>query len=331
MRRRHDQEQSLGDFAAPSEQSLLNVRLTAVRYVARDTHLLELRAAAGSHLPPAEPGAHVGIHLTNGLVRQYSLATCEGPPRAYEIAVKREASGRGGSRYIHDQLRVGTLLKIESPRNNFPLDENAAHSVLIAGGIGITPIRAMQRRLHALKRSYDLYYACRSREDCAFLEELENLAQIRLHFDAEAGAVLDIGNILAAAPSGSHLYCCGPVPMLTAFEQASAGWPRSHVHVEYFSPKLAASVEGGYTVRLARSGLELEVTPGRTILQVLLEAGIDVPFSCEQGVCGSCETRVLAGTPDHRDAILSDEERAANKTMLVCCSGSKTSQLVLDL
>jgi tetrachlorobenzoquinone reductase len=310
---------------------LLQVRLTAIRFLARDTHLLELRAVDGSPLPPGEPGAHVGVHLANGLVRQYSLTTCDEAHGSYQVGVKREAHGRGGSRYIHDQLRVGTLLKVEPPRNNFPLEENATHSVLIAGGIGITPIRAMQRRLHALQRSYELHYACRSREDCAFLDELTGVAPVHLHFDDEMGAVLDIGRVLAGVPEHSHLYCCGPVPMLEAFERASASWPRAQVHVEYFTPKLAASVAGGYTVRLARSGMELQITPGVTILRALLEAGIDVPYSCEQGVCGSCETRVLAGTPDHRDAILSDEERAAGKTMLVCCSGSKTPDLVLDL
>lgn len=312
-------------------ENLLQVRLTTVKFLARDTYLLELRGADGSLLPPGQPGAHVGVHLANGLVRQYSLTTCEGAQRSYEVAVKREAAGRGGSRYIHDHLRVGTLLQIEPPRNNFPLDESAAHSVLIAGGIGVTPILAMQRRLSALQRSYELHYACRSREDCAFLDELADLPRVHLHFDDEMGGPLDLGRIVAGAPDHSHLYCCGPMPMLDAFERVSASRPRPHVHVEYFTPKLAASVAGGYTVRLARRGVELQIKPGRTILQALLEAGVDVPFSCEQGVCGSCETRVLEGVPDHRDAILSDDERAANKTMLVCCSGSQTPYLVLDL
>jgi ferredoxin-NADP reductase len=312
--------------------STMEVRLAGIRYAARDTHLFELERPDRGPLCAAEPGAHIDLHLPNGEIRQYSLTRCEPAPTSYTVGIKRDAAGRGGSRLIFDTLRVGQLLTISAPRNNFRLVENAEQVVLVAGGIGITPIRSMVQRLTEQARSFELHYCGRSRADMAFVDELSGVPGVRLHCDDEnSGKFLDMAAVIAAAPSSAHFYCCGPAPMLSAFEKATAQLPSAKVHVEYFTAKNEKSLEGGYTVQLARSKRELVIPPGRTILQVLQDAGIDIPYSCEQGICGSCETRVLAGEPDHRDAILSDEERAANRTMMICCSGSKSDQLVLDI
>jgi len=177
-----------------------------------------------------------------------------------------------------------------------------------------------------------LYYACRAREDAAFLPELRGVCTPHLHIDQEQqGRVLDVAAIISQLPRDTHLYCCGPGPMLAAFEAATAAWPRRQIHIEYFSAKEEPSKGGGFTVELARSGLEFQIPAGQSILQVLRAAGIDIASSCEEGVCAACETGVLGGVPDHRDSILSAAEKAANQTMMICCSGSKTERLVLDL
>lgn len=321
-----------GDDASLSLAGAIDARLTAVRYAAEGVNLYEVSPLSGGLLPPVAPGAHIGLLLPNGVERQYSVTEAGERPERYVVGVKRDPNSRGGSVYIHDQLKVGARLRLAPPRNNFPLREDAAQTVFIAGGIGITPIWCMIQRLEALGRSWALHYACRVREEAAFLEPLQALGRTRLHFDAESGGrVFDMAAAVAAAPADAHLYCCGPTPMLTAFEAATLDRPSGHVHVEYFTPKYEQNTAGGYVVELARSKREFQIPAGMTILQVLQDAGVDVASSCEQGVCGACETRVLAGVPDHRDVVLSDDERAENKTMFICCSGSKTERLVLDL
>lgn len=309
----------------------VEMRLHSIRYAAQDTHLYEFRRPDGAVLPKAEPGAHIDLHLPNGMMRQYSLCTADGDPRAYVVGVKRDRASRGGSRYIHEYLQVGEILKIGGPRNNFPLKEDAGHSVLIAGGIGVTPIWCMAQRLVKLGRSFELHYACRTRSEAAFLEELEALPQAKLHFDDEAGGFLDLAPIVVNAPAGAHFYCCGPLPMLAGYEAAAKALPAEQVHVEYFSAKEEAATGGGYVVELRRSGREFPIPEGRTILQVLRDAGVDVPYSCEEGVCGACETQVISGEVDHRDNILTEKERLESKTIMVCCSGAKSARLVLDL
>ena len=325
-------EKNASDAASQKNDVLLSVRITAIRYAARDTNIYELTNIAGTPLPSYAPGAHIDLHLPNGIVRQYSLLEPEPHPETYMIAVKRDPASRGGSRCVHEELRVGQTLTISAPRNNFPLVESTSHVILLAGGIGITPIWCMVQRLHQLGRSWQLHYACRSRSDMAFVERLGELGSARFHFDDEhGGKVLDVAGIVAAAPPDVHLYCCGPTPMLQAFEQATANWPRSQIHVEYFTPKPETSKKGGFIVELARSGLEFVIPEGESILQVLLDAGIDVDYSCELGICGACEQRVLAGIPEHHDAILSEEEQAANTKVMICCAGCKSERLVLDL
>ena len=315
---------------APDE--LIDVRLTAIRYAARDTNLYEFQRPDGRPLPDYKPGAHVDLHLPNGLIRNYSLIVARPDPGVYTFGIKRDPASRGGSRYIHDELRVGKTLKISMPRSNFPLEEDAKHTILLAGGIGITPIWCMVQRLQELGRSWQLYYSCRSRADMAFLDALEGMAPSQFHFDDEsAGKFLDIAAIAAEAPKDTHLYCCGPTPMLKAFEAATKDWPREQIHVEYFTPKAEAAKQGGFTVELARSNQEFFIPEGRTILEVLLDEGVDVDYSCELGICGACEQRVISGMPEHRDAILTEEEQAENKRVMICCAGCKSERLVLDL
>lgn len=306
--------------------------LTAVRFAARDTNLYTFKRPDGGVLPGVTPGAHISLMLPNGIERQYSLINYGPAPSEYVVGVKLDPRSRGGSLYMHNQFRVGAVIPIQPPRNNFPLVEDAEHIVFFAGGIGVTPIYCMVRRLLELGRSWELYYSARSRADAAFLKELEPLSQVHLHFDEEhGGKVMPLPEIVAKVAKNAHLYCCGPAPMLAAFEKACADRPSTHIHVEYFTPKFEAAAGGGYIVELARSKKELLVPAGKSILQVVREAGIDVPFSCEEGICGACETRVISGIPDHRDSILSESERKQNATMMICCSGSKSPRLVLDL
>ena len=311
---------------------LLTLRLAAIRYAAADTNLYEFADPEGRPLPAYDPGAHIDIHLPGGLMRQYSLARPDRYGQPYLVGIKLDRAGRGGSRWLHDEARVGELFRIASPRNHFPLAEDAAHSVLIAGGIGVTPVWCMAQRLEALGAPFELHYAVRTRADAAFLTELETMEpRARLHVDAEAEGVLDVAGIVAAAPAAAHLYCCGPAPMMAAFEASVAGRPAEQVHVEYFSAAPPAPIEGGFVVALAKSGREFVIPPGTTILETLRRAGLTLTSSCEQGVCGACETRVLEGVPDHRDLLLTPAEKASNKTMMICCSGALSDRLVLDL
>ncbi|HRK62751.1 MAG TPA: PDR/VanB family oxidoreductase [Terricaulis sp.] len=309
----------------------IRARVIAVRNETADTRILEFQAIDGSILPPCTPGAHIDVELPGGLVRQYSLLQAGEQLSSYAIAVKREQNGRGGSRQLHDQVRVGEELTISAPRNHFPLNEAASHSVLIAGGIGITPILCMAERLAERGVSFELHYACRDAGQAAFLENVRGYARATFYSDAERGGPPPLEEIVSSAPAGAELYCCGPGPMLDAFEREVAKRGDIKGHVERFTAAHEAAKEGGFVVRLARSNRELRIKKGQSILQALLEAGFDLPHSCEEGVCGSCETRVVSGTPDHRDSLLSERERAANKVMMICCSGALSHELVLDL
>jgi vanillate O-demethylase ferredoxin subunit len=269
------------------------------------------------------------------MIRSYSLVNNQSERHRYVIAVNKDASSRGGSSFVHDTFKAGDIVSASAPRNNFALREDAEYSLLIAGGIGITPLMSMIRRLETLGRPWKLTYAARTRRAAAFLGELEAIrpnADLHRHFDDEhGGQPLDLAGIVASAQANAHLYCCGPVPMLEAFEKAAAGRPSGHVHVEYFQAAQAPAVDGGFEIRLARSNRTIAVEPGKTILDAVLDAGIMANYSCSEGVCGTCETRVIEGIPDHRDLFLSPEEKAANNTIMICCSGSKSGTLVLDL
>lgn len=309
----------------------IEMRVTAVRQIAAQTNLYEFAPADGSTLPAFEPGAHVDIHLPNGLVRQYSLVN-ESGSGGYAVAVKLDRQSRGGSRCVHEELRVGTIVRVSAPRNNFKLHEDADESIFIAGGIGITPISAMVARLRRLGKPWRLYYAVRLREEAAFLDVVDG-EELFLHVDQEQGGrPLDVASVVNQASAGAHLYCCGPAPMLDSFETHTALRPSGLVHIERFAAtSQTPNHAGGYEVRLARSGKAFSVPVGQSLLEALRAHGVEVTTSCEQGVCGTCETAVISGVPDHRDSLLTADERALGKTMMVCCSGCSSPELVLDL
>jgi ferredoxin-NADP reductase len=315
----------------------LNAFVHTLRYEAEDTITVDLRPVGGGEFPAFTPGSHIELHLPNGLERSYSLCNSADERHRYVVGVLKDRASRGGSRCVHEQLRIGTQIAISAPRNNFPLQEAASHTVLVAGGIGITPLLSMARRLRSLGRSHELLYFARSRRSAAFLDQLKAMeVPMHLHFDDERGGPPDLKALLAARPPGHdvHLYACGPTPMLDAFEKFSAELGHENAHIERFAAvehKAAEDARSTFTVELARSRKTFTITPEKSILDTLLEAGVDVDHSCREGICGSCETRVLCGEPDHRDSVLSARERASNKVMMVCVSGCKSASVTLDL
>lgn len=316
---------------------VIQSRIHAMRHEADGIVTLDLRPLEGTELPAFAPGAHIDLHLANGMVRSYSLCNDSDERHRYVVGVLKDAKSRGGSRYVHEHLRVNEVLKISAPRNHFPLHEEARHTVLLAGGIGVTPILCMARRLKKLGRSVEVVYACRSRRNAAFVPAIESLqVPMTLHFDDEAGGPPDLRSLLSRrVPDGqTHHYACGPTVMLDAFEKICSSLEHPHAHIERFSAvehDAAADARSCFTVELRRSGTVFEVTPEKSLYRNLLERRIDVPFSCAEGICGSCETRVLAGEPDHRDSLLTPKQRAANRIMLPCVSGCRSERLVLDL
>ena len=320
-----------------SKASTLQAWVHTLRHEADDIISIELRPVEGAVFPAFGAGSHIDLHLPGGMVRSYSLFNDSSETHRYVVGVLKDRASRGGSRSVHEQLRVGSRLTISAPRNNFALREEATHSVLIAGGIGVTPLLCMARRLKALGRSFEFMYFARSRKSAAFVSEIEALgAPVTWHFDDEHGGPPDLRALLARRPpaAGEHYYACGPTPMLDAFETMCAELGHANAHIERFTAvEIAASDEARdtYAVELRRSGRSFEVTPGKTLHQCLIELNADVPFSCEEGICGSCETRVIEGEPDHRDSVLTTAERARNEVMMVCVSGCKSRRLVLDL
>lgn len=318
-----------------SNSCTLSALVHTLRHEAEGIISVELRPWGDTVFTPFEAGSHIDLHLPNGLVRSYSLLNAPSDQGRYVVGILRDRASRGGSRYVHEQLRVGTQLQISQPRNNFALDTRASHSVLVAGGIGITPIYCMFRQLLALGRSAELIYCARSRAEAALVDEISGLgAKVLYHFNDEKGGLPDLASYLAGRPADTHFYCCGPTPMLDAFEQTCERLGYPHAHIERFTAaEVAASedAQDSYSVELSKSGKTLHIEPGLNLLDVLLEAGCDIEYSCREGVCGSCETRVLEGDIDHRDGVLTKAERAANGSMMVCVSGCKSRRLVLDL
>lgn len=315
----------------------LTALIHTLRFEAEDITSIELRPVGGAQFPAFAPGAHIDLHLPNGMVRSYSLVNPSGETHRYLVAVLKDRASRGGSRCVHEQLRVGMQIRISAPRNNFHLHEDARHTVLVAGGIGVTPLLCMALRLQALGRSFEFLYFARSRASAAFVPQIEGLGvPVSWHFDAEKGGPPDLRALLAArnTGAGTHYYACGPAVMLDSFEKICAELGYRDAHIERFTAvevAAAADARSSYTVELKRAGKVFEVQPGQKLLAALRAAGVDPSTSCEEGICGSCETRVLAGIPDHRDSVLSASEQAANTTMMVCVSGCKSERLVLDL
>ena len=318
-----------------SSAGMLTVEVADVRAEARDVVTLELRAPGGGPLPEFEPGAHLDLHLPNGLVRQYSLTNDWRERDRYVIGVGRAADSRGGSSYVHSSIRAGARLTISAPRNNFALDPGAERFLFIAGGIGVTPIMAMVRWCVANAKPWRLIYAARSRQRAAFYEDLCALAKdcAQFHFDDECGQVLDVAQAISGWSEGERIYCCGPAPLMEAVKALAEHLPPDTVRFEWFTTSETDEPQdsSSFTVKLERSGLEFVVPENKSILEVLEEHGFDIPFSCREGLCGTCVTGVCSGEPDHRDYVLTDEERESGKLMTVCCSRSKSPVLALDL
>ncbi|MFM0239769.1 MULTISPECIES: PDR/VanB family oxidoreductase [Paraburkholderia] len=298
----------------------------------------DLRLPDGGPLPVFSAGSHVDVFLAGGVVRQYSLCNSPEERHRYVLAVLLDSNTRGGSKGMH-ALNVGDSIEIGEPRNHFALDETARHSILLAGGIGITPIKSMAHRLALLGASFEVHYCAREPDRMAYGEELKlghPAPQMMFYFDRDApDRQLDMRQVLGQRTPGTHLYVCGPQGFIDAVMKTSVelGWPTQNVHREYFGANPASQRAGDrpFQIRIASTGDVIDVAADITVVQALSRAGYAVPVSCEQGVCGTCLTRVLDGIPDHRDAYLTDDERAANDQFTPCCSRSNSSLLVLDI
>ncbi|WP_458793001.1 PDR/VanB family oxidoreductase [Yoonia sp. MH D7] len=297
-----------------------------------------LANTTGADLPDYDCGAHIDIHLPNGLIRQYSLWPAPGAFKAYHIAVKREPASRGGSAAVHDLLNVGDTLSISVPRNNFALKPDGERAILLAAGIGITPILSMASHLDAIGKDYELHYFTRSREVTAFADLIESSSLMNNtthYFGLDGQAVQStLSLILDQYEKGTHVYLCGPTPFIDAVAAiAKPNWPDGAVHLEHFSADAPVLDEGGdsFEVHLAKSNLTYDIPSDKTIADVLMQNGIEIELSCEQGICGTCLTKVLEGTPEHEDMYLSDEEHAQNDQMTICVSRCKGRRIVLDL
>jgi len=295
---------------------------------------LELESI-GKPLPTHQPGAHIDVHLPNGLVRQYSLTNAPGKGSLYRIGVKLEPDSRGGSACLHETVKEGDVLAISEPRNNFPLRRDAVKTILIAGGIGVTPLLAMAQTLRSNKLDYELHYFAQTDGHLAFPEVLHELGDaVVLHLGLspdETSQALTV--LLAGYERAMHIYVCGPGPMLEATRRIASGadWPDEAVHFEYFQNTIEVDSSSSFEVSLARSALTLEVPSGKTILEVLHDNGIALISSCEQGACGTCEVAVIEGEPEHQDVYLNDSEKLAGKRIMTCVSRAKSSRLVLDI
>ncbi len=295
---------------------------------------IELTAVNGQ-LPTFQPGAHIDVHMPNGLVRQYSLTNGPGETQSYTIGVKLEPDSRGGSQCMHEDVRQGDVLAISEPRNNFPLRRDAIETLFVAGGIGITPLLSMARALGHSNLPHELHYFAQSGQHMAFPDVLASLDEAlvpHLGLDPQAtGKQLD--KLLGGYEPAMHLYVCGPGPMLEATRRIAAehGWPDESVHFEYFKNTNEIDDSSSFEIDLARSVMTLQVPAGKTILEVLRDSGVDVPSSCEQGACGTCMTTVLEGEPDHQDVYLNESEKSSGDCIMTCVSRAKSDRLVLDI
>lgn len=299
--------------------------------------VLDLAPAVGNALPAFEAGAHVDVHLGDGLVRQYSLCGDPADSTHYRLGVLRDPSSRGGSEAVHSRLVEGATLRIGVPRNHFPLVMDARHSILVGGGIGVTPMLAMAHALHRAGRMFELHYCARSRSGSGFLRELDGAPfadRVHYHFSEQGDAQrVDANALIAAAGvAGTHLYVCGPNGFMESVMTAAsaAGLTPGQIHREYFNAEVDTS-GAGFEVVAAASGKSVRVAEGQTIVAALKTIGIRVEVSCEEGVCGTCVCTVLEGECDHRDVYLTDDEKADGDQIMTCCSRARSSRLVLDI
>jgi vanillate monooxygenase ferredoxin subunit len=314
----------------------LTVRVERKTREATDILGFDLVGIDGEMLPAFSAGSHIDLMLPNGITRQYSLCNPPTERRRYSIAVLREPASRGGSKALHDAVHEGDTLVISPPRNHFALAHGAKRHLLLAGGIGITPILCMADRLAATGEHFDLHYCARSEERMAFRERVQAFSErATLHLDdGDAVQRLDFASLLAQPEPGTHLYVCGPKGFMDAVLEAArhSSWKEECLHYEFFSgAAINTDSDSEFDVRLASTGQVIAVARGTSVTEALLCAGIKVNTSCEQGVCGSCLTRVLEGTPDHRDLYLTPDEQQKNDQFTPCCSRSKSKVLVLDL
>jgi cytochrome P450/ferredoxin-NADP reductase len=307
-------------------------RVVAKHEAADGVVTLTVQQADGSPLPPWEPGAHVDLILDGAPTRQYSLCGDPADHSHYRLGVLRDPNGRGSSMFVHDRLQAGDSVRVRGPRNNFPLVDSPRY-LFIAGGIGITPILTMIRTAETAGADWRLVYGGRRRDSMAFLDELARYGdRVSVRPQDETG-LLDLATLLGTPEPDTLVYCCGPEPLLAAVERHVTDWPPQALHIERFAPRPQTEPvrREAFEVVLRRSERTLTVPPDRSVLSVVEEAGVGVLSSCAEGTCGTCETPVLEGEPDHRDSVLSDEERAANDCMMICVSRSCTERLVLDL
>ena len=316
----------------------LNVRVARKTVEAEGICSFELVGTDGAPLPAFSAGSHVDVQLPGGLTRQYSLCNDPTETHRYLIAVLRDPASRGGSRAMHDAVKEGDTLTISTPKNHFALAHEAGSHLLLAGGIGITPLLCMAERLANVGAAFEMHYCSRSRPRTAFVERIaaSTFAPRVLfhHDDGPAAQRLDIAALLADRRTDRHLYVCGPKGFMDAVLGAARaqGWPEAQLHYEFFSADVVPVVgDTAFEVQLASSGRVVLVPAGRSIVQALAEAGVTVATSCEQGVCGTCLTRVIEGVPEHRDLYLTPEEQAAGDQFLPCCSRARSARLVLDL
>ncbi|MFZ3289885.1 MAG: PDR/VanB family oxidoreductase [Telluria sp.] len=305
--------------------------------IAQGVTLFELAYDDRRELPPFEAGAHIAVTTPNGLVRRYSLCNAPSQRRHYLIAVKRDEQSRGGSASMIDDLAAGATLTVQAPLNYFSLAQNARRHLLLAGGIGITPLLAMVHELQAAQAEFELIYCARHPESTAFLAELaapELAGRVKVHHShGDPARAFALEPVLAAYAEGTHLYCCGPRRLMQAARELTRHWPAGSVHLEDFGtsddPKAAGDTH--FTVRLERSAITVAVAPGVTILDALRSRGVPAPSSCESGTCGECRTTLLAGKADHRDYVLDDDEFDTNIMICVSRAQAGTEELVLDL
>ncbi|WP_208449105.1 PDR/VanB family oxidoreductase [Burkholderia anthina] len=316
----------------------MKVKVINKHLEAQDIYRYELASVDGAPLPAFTAGAHIDVEVAPNLIRQYSLCSHPDERHRYEIAVLRAPGSRGGSEAMHDQIHEGDVITVSEPRNHFPLDPRAKRSLLLAGGIGVTPILSMAQRLSQQGADFEMHYCVRSEDSMAFRHRLAQAPywdRVSAHFDdGPPEQKLDIGRLLSEQPPDTHLYTCGPTGFMTWIldSAANAGWGPERVHREYFgvAPSTSAS-DKAFSVKLVRSGKIIPVAPEQTVVAALSAQGVSIPVSCEQGVCGTCLTRVIAGEPDHRDMFLTDAEHALNDQFTPCCSRARSSMLVLDL
>jgi ferredoxin-NADP reductase len=314
-------------------EATVSLRVESTTQVSVGVTELVLVAADGSELPSWAAGSHIDVKIRPGLVRQYSLCSDPGDRSRWRVAVLREPASRGGSIVLCERVRAGDVLTVTGPRNHFPLHESPRY-LFIAGGIGITPIIPMIKAAQDARADWRLVYGGRSEASMAYRDEVRRIDPARvLEWPQDLRGLIELDQLLAEPQPGTLIYCCGPEPLIAAVEARSAHWPHKTLQVERFAPRPLTDVPANtsFEIELVDSDEVLVVPPDRSILEVVDEAGIFVLSNCEEGTCGTCQTAVLEGVPDHRDSVLDEDERAANDTMMICVSRALSSRLVLDL